>query len=100
MTKALPEVIVSPEAKQDLIEVYQYTLQHWGQTKAEHYLSQIKQAFIECQKQPLMGVERRELFVGIRFIIVASHNIYYRFEQNRIEIVRVLHGRQDPKRHV
>lgn len=92
------QLIVSLEAKQDLIEIYQYTAQKWGQIKADNYLQHIKKMFADLQRHPHVGVERPELFDSIRFVIVGSHNMYYRFKQNQIEIVRVLHGRQDPKK--
>lgn len=100
MNVGLPQLVVSPEAQRDLIDIYQYTRQQWGETQADSYLQEIKNAFINCQRQPLMGAERPELFAMLRFIPVGRHTIYYRFWQHRIEVVRVLHGRQDPKRHI
>jgi toxin ParE1/3/4 len=37
---------------------------------------------------------------GIRSLSAESHVIFYRVREGVIEIVRVLHGRQDPNRHI
>jgi len=32
------EVVVSPRARQDLIEVWLYTFENWGEAQADRYL--------------------------------------------------------------
>ncbi len=47
-----------------------------------------------------MGLEREELLSNMRSFPVDSHVIFYRLKQYQIEVVRILHGRQDPQRHI
>lgn len=91
-------LLVSPLARADLAEIYRFGLIHWGQARANQYLDQIKAQFWALTAQPLLGMERSELSPGMRSIPLVSHVVYYRTQPGRIEIVRVLHARQDTTR--
>ncbi len=93
-------LVIAPAARNDLKDIYQYGLLHWGQSQSDHYLETIKDQFWSLTEQPLLGIERPELFPEGRSLPVQSHTVFYRVAANRIEIVRVLHGRQDPERHL
>ena len=94
------QLVIAPAAKNDLKDIYQYGLRQWGQAQSESYLSTIKNQFWLLTQQPLMGTERPELLPGARSLPIASHTLFYRVTANRVEIIRVLHGRQDPQRHM
>ena len=47
-----------------------------------------------------MGAEREELLPDMRSFSVDSHVVFYRLQQSQVEVVRVLHGRQDPRRYI
>ncbi len=94
------QLVIAPAAKNDLKEIYQYGLRQWGQAQSENYLSTIKNQFWLLTEQPLMGPERLELLPDVRSLPIESHTLFYRVTANRIEIICVLHGRQDPKRHL
>ena len=93
-------LVIAPAAKNDIKEIYQYGLRQWGQAQAESYLSTIKNQFWLLSQQPLIGTERPELLPSSRSLPVESHTLFYRVTANRVEIIRVLHGRQDPQRHL
>lgn len=94
------QLVIAPAAKNDLKEIYQYGLRQWGQAQSESYLSTIKKQFWLLTQQPLMGTERPELLPNSRSLPIESHTLFYRVTANRVEIIRVLHGRQDPQRHL
>jgi len=94
------QLVIAPAAKNDLKEIYQYGLRQWGQSQSESYLSTIKKQFWLLTQQPLMGTERPELLPDTRSLPIESHTLFYRVTANRVEIIRVLHGRQDPQRHL
>ena len=94
------QLVIAPAAKTDLKEIYQYGLRHWGQAKSDSYLVKLKAHFWSLTRQALIGVERPELLPGIRSLVVESHTLFYRVTADRVEIIRVLHGRQDPQRHL
>lgn len=47
-----------------------------------------------------MGIESEELLPNMRSFSIDSHVVFYRLQQSQVEIVRVLHGRQDPRHHI
>jgi toxin ParE1/3/4 len=94
------QLVIAPVAKNDLKDIYQYGLRQWGQAQSESYLVDIKNQFWLLTEQPLIGVERPELLPNIRSLPIDSHTVFYRLNANRVEILRVLHGRQDPQRHL
>lgn len=93
-------LIIAPAAKADLEGIYEYGVRNWGETQAGSYMEAIKEIFWSLTEQQLLGVERPELFPGIRSLPVESHILFYRVETSTVEILRVLHGRQDPARHL
>jgi toxin ParE1/3/4 len=94
------QLVIAPAAKNDLKDIYQYGLRQWGQAQSESYLSTIKNQFWLLTQQPLMGTERPELLPDTRSLPIESHTLFYRVTANRVEIIRVLHGRQDPQRYL
>jgi len=94
------QLFVAPAAKEDLKDIYQYGLHHWGKVQSDNYLTGIKDKFWTLTKQPLMGVERPELIPGTRSLPIQSHILFYRVATRQVEIIRVLHGRQYPQHHL
>lgn len=94
------QLVIAPAAKNDLKDIYQYGLRQWGQAQSESYLSVIKNQFWLLTQQPHMGTERPELLPDTRSLPIESHTLFYRVTANRVEIIRVLHGRQDPRRYL
>ena len=93
-------LVIAPLAKHDLKRIYDYSISNWGSRQTSDYLDKLKKIFWELTEQPKMGVEREELFPNMRSFSVDSHVVFYRLQQSQVEIVRVLHGRQDPRRHI
>ncbi|MCH2056356.1 MAG: type II toxin-antitoxin system RelE/ParE family toxin [Thalassotalea sp.] len=94
------QLVIAPAAKADLKEIYQYGLRQWGQVQSDSYLENLKDHFWSLTEQPLMGVERPELLPGARSLPIEGHALFYRVTADTVEIIRVLHGRQDPQRHL
>ena len=94
------QLVIAPAAKTDLKDIYQYGLRQWGQNQSESYLEYIKEQFWTLTEQPLIGVDRSELLPGARSLPIESHTLFYRVTPDTLEIIRVLHDRQDPQRHL
>jgi len=94
------QLIIALAAQNDLKDIYQYGLRQWGQSQSDSYLTAIKDQFWLLTRQPLMGIERPELLPDTRSLPIQSHTLFYRVTTNQVEIIRVLHGRQDPQRHL
>ena len=93
-------LVISPSAQDDLKNIFQYSLNNWGETQAIEYLDALKTQLWTLTEQPLIGIERSELLPDLFSFPVESHIIFYRKTSTRIEIVRILHRRQDPQRNL
>ncbi len=88
------QLVISPAAKNDLKDVYQYGLRLWRQAQSARYLTTIRDLFWSLTEQPLMGNEHPKLLPDTRSLPVESHTLFYRVTPNQIEVIRVLHSRQ------
>jgi len=96
----VPQLVIAPVARDDLKNIYQYGRRQWGKARSDSYMATLKEQFWSLTEQPLMGIERPELLPDIRSLPIQSHTVFYRVAAKQIEIIRVLHGRQDPQRHL
>ncbi|MCL1080128.1 type II toxin-antitoxin system RelE/ParE family toxin [Parashewanella spongiae] len=93
-------LVLSPIAKVDIQDIYRYGLLNWGSKVATVYIDTLKSHLYSLTEQPFMGVERSILLPNIRSFPSEKHMIFYRVESEKIEIIRILHERQDPQRHI
>src|SRR5689334_9109804 len=100
MSSHSPMLFVAERARSDMEEIYSYTLDTWGQRRADQYEAAIDRALQELVTFPLRGRPRDELFSGCRSRLVEHHQIYYFVESDVINVVRILHERQDPANHI
>jgi toxin ParE1/3/4 len=94
------QLIIAPAAKADLKDIYQYGLRQWGKAQSDSYPETLKGKFWSLTEQPLMGTERLELLAGIRSLPTEGPILFYRSTASNVEIIRILHSRQDPARHL
>lgn len=92
---AAHKLVISPAARDDLEEIYQYSCRNWGLLRSSQYLDHIKEQLWCLTQNAEIGVKRDELLSGVRSVAVASHVIFYRNQRGQLEVIRVLHGRQD-----
>ncbi|SRR6266404_1718775 len=89
------DLTYSPEAESDLIDAWVYIAEDKDSETADRVLSSLWNKCNVLVKQPEMGRRREELSTGLRSIPQGSYVIFYRLVEDRIEIVRVLHGARD-----
>lgn len=86
---------VSPRARRDLFEIWQYTCDEWGKEQADRYLRQINTSFGAIADNPEMYRERTEIVPAMRLCRVGSHVVIFHSPSDRVEIIRVVHGRRN-----
>ena len=86
--------LVSPLARADLDEIWDYVAKD-SPAAADRLLARFQEKFLLLAKQPLLGQTREELRAGIRSFVVGNYVIYYQLVNDRIRVVRVLHGSRD-----
>jgi toxin ParE1/3/4 len=93
--------VLSPAARADLEEIWDYTCQRWGDDQAEEYVREIQRAIERVMDNPMIGRACDELRAGYRKHAVGSHTLYYRIVGGDvINVVRILHQRMDVDRHL
>jgi toxin ParE1/3/4 len=95
------EVIWSPRARDDLIEIY-VTIGVERPDAAERYFDRIEEKVRLLHDQPRLGVRRPDIRRGARMLVEAPYVILYETVPDTdtgpltaVEIVRVLDGRRD-----
>lgn len=93
--------LLNPVARDDLDQIYDYTLDHWDIDQAETYVRDLLRAFDRAAADPRSGRPCDEIRTGYSRLPTGSHTIYYRITTDGIlEIMRILHQRMDPHRHL
>lgn len=93
--------VLSPAARADLEEIWDYTCWRWDDDQAEEYVREIQRAIERVVDNPMIGRACDELRPGYRKHAVGSHTLYYRIVSGAaINVVRILHQRMDVDRHL
>lgn len=91
-------LVVSPAAETDINDIWDYSVDTWGIDQADHYINRLRDACYALAN----GRQGRKADVrpGYLKFSIGSHVIYYRETGDRLDIVRILHGRMDVDRHL
>lgn len=87
-------------AAQDLIDIYIYTAQTWGQKQADTYDTGLERAVILLAGSPNIGRTCDEIKTGCRRFEHEHHIIFYHQRKNDIFIIRILHKSMDIYQHI
>jgi toxin ParE1/3/4 len=84
----------APQADLDLDSIWDFIASD-SIRAADKQVARIGEIFEMLLENPLAGRERRELRAGLRSFPVGNFVIFYVPLPDGIEIIRVMHGRQD-----
>jgi len=87
-------------AADDFAAIYEYTLLHFGVLQADAYTNELDRVFQLLSSSPLMGHEFPEIADAIRRHDHQKHAIFYRQREHDIFVIRILHQRMEPWRHL
>lgn len=88
-------VIWSPEAQDDLAQIWVYYTKIAGPHTAEKIVREIGEVCRILEEHPFAGRSRSEVRPDLRSVVASPHVIFYRVHADIPQIVRVLDGRQD-----
>ncbi len=91
---------LTPAADQDLVDIFQYTQNHWGKKQAIQYLNELEQSFLVLAQDSNLGQARPEIHKAYKAFYIHKHIVFYRFHQKQLEIIRILHQRMDMMHHL
>ena len=88
--------LLSPAARADLAEIWDYTADRWGVEQAERYIRALTTACQALADHRRTGRAIDDIRAGYSKLSVGSHFLCYRFtDAGMIDIVRILHQRMD-----
>ena len=96
----MSQVILSPKAKSDLSEIWDYTLAEWGVDQAEKYVRDLWEAMQQQACDFSTSIDISDVRSGYRKVISGSHVIFFKLTGDGIDVVRILHQRMDFERHL
>jgi toxin ParE1/3/4 len=88
------------DAERDVLDIYLYTLEHFGPAQADAYTSALVARFSTLAAQPSLGRDFGDIHPGTCRANQQSHAIYFRPDADGILILRILHQATDPARHL
>ena len=91
---------LTPRAKADLDEIWDYTSERWDAAQAERYILQIKAAIESIASDPSRGRPCDDIRPGYLRYPIGSHILFYRLTGQGVDVVRILHQRMDFDRHL
>lgn len=86
---------LTPSAKSDLIDIWNYTVGTRGEKQAEKYLQDIENKLNQLADNPELGKQRPEIVPGYYSFPVRKHIIFYIISDSYIDIIGLLHGKMD-----
>lgn len=93
--------VLSPAARADLEQIWDYSCERWDDNQAEEYVREIRRAIERVVDNPMIGRACDDIRPGYRKHAVESHTFYYLItETDVIDVVRILHQRMDVERQL
>lgn len=86
---------ISKEADIDVDKIFEFTVLEFGYLQAIQYHEEFMHLFNQLVDFPFEGKPRKELQRGIRSVTKGSHIVFYKNNNEKIFIVRILHHSQD-----
>ena len=91
---------LTPAARRDLSRIWDYSEERWGLQQAEVYLRDFQACLERLADDPRRGHPRDGVRPGYWSRAVGSHVVFYVISDGGVDVIRVLHQRMDPGRHV
>lgn len=87
-------LVVRPAAQEDIRHILHYTLKQWGERQWERYGYLLDQGLGTIQQFPDIGRQHIVENDVIWTYPVGQHMAVYTFEDDRVDVMRIVHQRQ------
>lgn len=91
---------LTPAAQRDLSSIWDLTHDRWDVRQAETYVNEIRAAIERIADDPGRGRACDEIREGYRRYSIGSHLVFYLVTTEGVDVIRILHQRMDPTRHL
>jgi len=92
---ANPGWALRPAARADLADIWRYGTSTWGVTQSERYIDALFAVFDLLAEFPELARDRPDFTPPVRIHPSSAHLVIYRLAGSEIDIIRILHARQD-----
>jgi len=87
-------------AEEDLINIWLYTYEKWGEMQADTYLDQLTAGFDLLSNNPQIGKRCDYIRKEYRCFQIKNHIVYYLLNAYQIDIIRILHESMEPRNYL
>ncbi|NJR72167.1 MAG: type II toxin-antitoxin system RelE/ParE family toxin [Gammaproteobacteria bacterium] len=89
----------SPEAAADIDEIWDYSANMWGLDRADSYVDAIRDACYGLARGTKHGHPANAL-PDFQKYLCGAHVVYFLDTPSHLDVIRILHQRQDVERHL
>lgn len=94
--RGVPDYLLTRAAESDLIEIARYTQREWGQRQRDKYLRELFDLFADLAETQQLAQNRDAIRPDLKSRRhQKTHTVYFRMTGDTVEILRVLHVKQD-----
>ena len=90
------QLLLSPAAQADMSDIWDFTVERWGQEQAERYVTRLRDTLTELAAGRRSSRTADDIVPGYRSCIAGSHIAYFRIKANDLIVIRILHQSMDP----
>jgi toxin ParE1/3/4 len=87
--------VLSPAARSDLDEIWDYTEEQWSAGQADRYVRELVAAIEAIASGRRNGRACDDIRPGYFKLLSGSHVVFYKTAGSQIDVIRVLHQRMD-----
>ncbi len=91
-------VIISPQAREDIISILSYLSLNWNQEVIDEFLQKLETFYFIVSVNPrLFGYFNKQKNIR-KYAITRQNIIYYRNKRKEVQIITVFDARQNPSK--
>lgn len=87
-------------ARTDLADIYKYSVARWGVARADRYIDDLTDTLRLIEQRRVIDQPAGVSIAELRKERCESHVIYFQRVAGDVHVVRILHERMDPFRHL
>ena len=91
---------LTPAAQRDLSSIWDYPEERWSTRQADTYVLKMRAAIERIADDRRRGRTCEEIRPGYRRYGIGSHVLFYMESADGVDVIRILHQRMDPTRHL
>ena len=96
----MKQLVFSPEAKNDLLNIWDYGADHFGEDAADRYHDEIMDIMERVAAGIYQGRDASHIRAGYLKYNLRREVVFYRETAARMEVIRILGGAMDHARHI